>query len=340
MTLKDKIFRFFITHIPFKVLKEDLKRKIFIKYNFYGKNNKIFLVKDGKKEEFVYNFPQFALWISGDNNYIELEDISLLKMLKIDIKGNGNHILLGKSLSADCVVFDIVGDNNDITLKQNIKLNDVKFDFVGNHNNAQINSNVTLQDSIIDIEGCNNKIKLDKNITFKGILISMLYDKNLFYIKTTLNKVKEAKFYIEEGSKVYIGSNSDLRSGNLYLVANGNWGKKQKLIIGNNVKIARDAIIRTSDGHSLIDRQTQKATNPPQDTIVGDNVWIASRCILLKGARIPDNSMVGAMSLINKQFFEKNIMLIGIPAKIVRRNIHWDYRDYGEYMKDFEGNNV
>ena len=48
--------------------------------------------------------------------------------------------------------------------------------------------------------------------------------------------------------------------------------------------------------------------------------------------------MVAAGSLVNKKFKDTNIMLAGTPAKIIRKNIIWDVRGYGKYMRDFEGN--
>lgn len=41
------------------------------------------------------------------------------------------------------------------------------------------------------------------------------------------------------------------------------------------------------------------------------------------GSVIPDNSVVGTNALVTKHFEEKNILIAGSPAKIVKKNIKW-----------------
>ena len=40
-----------------------------------------------------------------------------------------------------------------------------------------------------------------------------------------------------------------------------------------------------------------------------------------------------------KPFDEENIILAGIPAKVLKHNIKWDLRSYGKYMRDLEKEN-
>ena len=106
------------------------------------------------------------------------------------------------------------------------------------------------------------------------------------------------------------------------------------MVIGDNTHIARDVIIRTSDGQSLIDPETMLPTNPPEDVIIGNHVWIMSRCIILKGTHLPDGCAVAANSLVNKKFNEENLLICGTPAKIMRHNIRWG-SPYGKYLEKF-----
>ena len=109
------------------------------------------------------------------------------------------------------------------------------------------------------------------------------------------------------------------------------------MVIGDNVNIAKDAIIRTSDGQSLLDPKTMLPTDPPEDVIIGNHVWIMSRCIILKGTHLPDGCAVAANSLVNKKFEEENLLLCGTPAKIMKRNIRWG-DPYGKVMEEHYGN--
>lgn len=69
--------------------------------------------------------------------------------------------------------------------------------------------------------------------------------------------------------------------------------------------------------------------NEPQDVIIGDDVWIAQRVTLIKGAQIPSNCVVGACSLVNKKFEEEGCIIAGNPAKVIKRNIRWKFDSYG-----------
>ena len=190
----------------------------------------------------------------------------------------------------------------------------------------------------LGIVGKNNKVTIEMPITFVNTQISVVGDNNVFSIKNTPVMVKDANFYIADGSEVYIDENSSVGQGNFRLVANGNYEDKHKVTIGKNFRAALDTVIRTSDGHTVLDFETNLATNEPKDIIIGDNVWIMTRCMLAKGAKIPSNSAVAAYSFVNKSFDEENILLAGIPAKILKHNFKWDVRSYGQYMRDTKEN--
>ena len=46
--------------------------------------------------------------------------------------------------------------------------------------------------------------------------------------------------------------------------------------------------------------------------------------------------MVAACALVNKKFDNENIILAGIPAKIIKENILWDFNTYGVCMIKLE----
>lgn len=51
-----------------------------------------------------------------------------------------------------------------------------------------------------------------------------------------------------------------------------------------------------------------------------------------KNTKIPDDSIVGWGSIVTKVFHEPNIILAGIPAKIIKRGINWDRRYINKYL--------
>ena len=80
---------------------------------------------------------------------------------------------------------------------------------------------------------------------------------------------------------------------------------------------------------------TKKITNKDIGIVIGNHVWIARRSMILKGVTIPDNSIISSYTLVNKRFVEQNTIIAGIPAKVVKRQINWNFcpsETYGEYF--------
>lgn len=237
-------------------------------------------------------------------------------------------------------------ENSDSTSHIKVRILGIKFNFKKKNINKVIftvNGKEKKHCSIprglkLELNGKNNIVIIDKSIKFSNAQITINGDDNILSVKSTPEPIKDVIIFVEDGSEVYIDENASIGQGNFYLVANGNYKEKHKIVIGKNFRAARDTIIRTSDGHSLIDPETNLAINEPKDIIIGDNVWVMSRCMIAKGAKIPDGSAVAAYSFVNKPFEEKNILLAGIPAKILKHNIRWNISSYGSYMRSMEEN--
>lgn len=79
-----------------------------------------------------------------------------------------------------------------------------------------------------------------------------------------------------------------------------------------------------ADFHNIYDEQG-KYINPPQTIEIGDNVWICSKSIILKGAEIANGCVVGAGSIVTKQFKEEHCVIAGNGkyCQIVKEGINW-----------------
>ncbi len=185
----------------------------------------------------------------------------------------------------------------------------------------------------LTINGSNNYIEFIGSVKFKNTEIEIKDNNNIFKIKEPARVVKDCYFCLGGLSEVNIDKACGLNMG-LYAIINNNFKKRHKLTIGQGVFIGKGVIIRTSDGHAILDPESKVAVNAPQDVEIGDNVWIGARNMILKGAKIPAGSIVGAQSVVNKKFDEPNILLAGCPAKIIRHNVLWDVSNYGQYMKN------
>ena len=80
--------------------------------------------------------------------------------------------------------------------------------------------------------------------------------------------------------------------------------------------------VYTTDFHSL--DPTIRASNEDMKhrkfapVVIGDNVFVGAKCIILKGVTIGENSIIGAGSVVTKSI-PANEIWAGNPAKFIRK---------------------
>lgn len=96
--------------------------------------------------------------------------------------------------------------------------------------------------------------------------------------------------------------------------------------------------IMPCDGHSILDVETDSVVNIPVTPIViGKHCWIGNGCKIMRGAKLPDNTIIGAGAIVNKAFEEEYTIIAGIPAKVIKRGRKWDMRNpYQILVRDKE----
>lgn len=82
--------------------------------------------------------------------------------------------------------------------------------------------------------------------------------------------------------------------------------------IGNNVTIAIDAQIIAHDASTKIFLGYSKVGK----VIIGDNVFIGARSVILPNVEIGDNVVVGAGAIVNRSI-PANSVVVGNPARVV-----------------------
>ena len=65
--------------------------------------------------------------------------------------------------------------------------------------------------------------------------------------------------------------------------------------------------------------------NPDKPIIVGNHVWIGCKCVLLKGAEVPDNTMVAAGTLLTSTFTGEYQVIGGNPPSILKHEVRWEH---------------
>lgn len=87
-----------------------------------------------------------------------------------------------------------------------------------------------------------------------------------------------------------------------------------KILIGYGTYIASNVglITQNHDINNLDNHSEGK------DIVIGKKCWIGMNSVILPGVILGDNTIVGAGSVVTKKFEEGNVIIAGVPAKIVR----------------------
>lgn len=196
--------------------------------------------------------------------------------------------------------------------------------------NGQVYTDIAINGLSITINGNNNKVTIELPANFINTAIVIDGDNNKFSLKSTKHRtIRHTTFGLEGGSTITVGSGLSAYRDVHIVAKNG-----KDISIGDECMFAREIMIRNNDGHIILDKTTGELLNAPEDIIIGDNVWIGARVMILKGSIIPKGSVVGAMAMVNKKFEDENILIAGVPAKVVRKNIEWRREDFAKYIKN------
>ncbi len=116
----------------------------------------------------------------------------------------------------------------------------------------------------------------------------------------------------------YIGSGTGLRIGNRSQLGH-NLRLGQYVTIGDDVVMGPDIVIM-ANAHafdSLDIPVNQQGALPVRPVVIGNDVWIGTRAIILPGVRIGNQAVIGAGSVVTKDVPERAIVG-GNPARIIR----------------------
>lgn len=140
------------------------------------------------------------------------------------------------------------------------------------------------------------KLKL-KSIKTKGLSFSLI---NMFGINTKIVLGKRASVIlgdriVSDGRMVIIvDDNASLTIGSrTYFNENAMISCKSNICIGKRCRFGPNVKIFDND-HEFDKENGVKSSHKKTDIIIGDNCWIASNVVILRGTNIGDNCVIGA----------------------------------------------
>ncbi len=134
----------------------------------------------------------------------------------------------------------------------------------------------------------------------------------------------ERTAHIGLGTKIFVAENAKLCVGDNFAVsANSQFLCYNKITLGRDIQFSWDCLVMDSDTHTIFDAKS-KRINTDKEIKIADKVWVGCRVTILKGTIIPKNCVIGATSLVLGDEFKENTIILGCPAKSVRKIGGWE----------------
>lgn len=146
-----------------------------------------------------------------------------------------------------------------------------------------------------------NKLKIGNYIGLSflsGSVINIKNGKVVFKGKPKIRentKINVIDGYVEIGENTFINSKCSINSHESIIIG-------KECLLGENVQIYdHDHIFYLSD------KLTEKKKFNKEPIVIGNNVWIGSNVLILKGTKIGNNCVIGAGTIIKKDIPENTL---------------------------------
>lgn len=189
--------------------------------------------------------------------------------------------------------------------------------------NVTLRKEINGENNIIQIARPQHDSSLDIFINGNGNCIQI--DPSIKFHRLTIRIGSHVKI---NNSKLIIGKDFSCRETEILLYAHN-----ASLHIGKDCMLAGYIHFRLGELPHLLFDTDGNYIDKPKGIVIGDHVWIGDSSYILKNASIGSGSVVGIASVVTKAFPDENVVFAGNPARICKRNIHWE-RNKGQVNKD------
>jgi acetyltransferase-like isoleucine patch superfamily enzyme len=170
----------------------------------------------------------------------------------------------------------------------------------------------------VKFTGANNILSVSETVRLNGLNVDFDCDGGRVSLGGSSGPRFSAAIRVGEESLVRIGHNVSSTTPVAISAA-----EATTISIGDDVMIATDVQIRADDGHPIFDVHSGRRVNVSRCITIEDHVWLGFRAAVLGGVTIGEGSVVGMYSVVTRSL-PNNVVAVGMPAKIVRRDIAWE----------------
>ncbi|BBD09132.1 acyltransferase [Desulfovibrio ferrophilus] len=186
------------------------------------------------------------------------------------------------------------GEDNEIQ-HRDCDFDNVTLDIIGNDNTIIFGRYARLRNTTLTLRGSGHRIHIGAHCEIEALNLRLLHGKGLF-------AVGDGSFILEMEASIFEGT---------------------RCTLGRDCLVSRGVTIATGDAHSILDTETGQRLNPSDDITIGDHVWLGLEAMLLKGATIGADCVIGARAVVTGNI-PSGSLAAGAPAKALRQGITWD----------------
>lgn len=169
----------------------------------------------------------------------------------------------------------------------------------------------------VRIYGNNNKVIIAKNCFARDTTINVHGDNNTLIVGDAARLIGPIFITVRNGGGLYIGAKCAIRGVTFEI-------SEASMKLGERCMFSYGIIMRNHDSHKVLSKETGDVINKPMDVVLGDHVWVCENATIMKGVTIGNDSIVALGALVTKNV-PSNCVAAGIPAKITKTDITWDY---------------
>lgn len=166
--------------------------------------------------------------------------------------------------------------------------------------------------------GSNNILELGKGCRMSNCKIQFFGNGNKVRIASDC-VCRDVDIWVSDGGEINIEHNTHF-TGKIHIASI----EGTKVSIGSRCLFSNEITLRTGDSHSILNMGGQRI-NPSKDIIIGDHVWVGQQVVILKGANIGAESIIGTRALVTGKQFEEGVIIAGSPAKVIKENVTWHH---------------
>jgi len=175
-----------------------------------------------------------------------------------------------------------------------------------------------IEKSILQVEGKNNELCISGEIYNSKINIWGNNNKIIINPKVKLNN----STIVLRGNNCSILIGEGTTFGGIYMVC---MGQNNYVKIGKECMFADKIDLWSSDSHPIYDDKNV-LINPSKPVTIEDNVWVGTKCSILKGVQIGEGAIIGMSSIVSKNV-EPFTLNVGNPLRCIKTNVYWK-RDF------------